>query len=183
MSYSVVLIAIPVLIFFFVVLFYNKFVALRNYVREAFSTMDVYMKKRWDLIPNLVEIAKAYMEHEKGVFENIAKLRNINYSSLSNNQKMDVNAQISSGLSSLFAVAENYPELKANETFTTLMAELTVVENDIADSRKYYNGCVRELNTAIELFPGVIIANIFNFKQEKMFEIDEVQRENIKVQF
>lgn len=162
---------------------YNKGVTLRNYVREAFSTMDVYMKKRWDLIPNLVETAKGYMTHEQSTLTKITELRNQNYSGMSNEQKMDVNAQLGFGLSKLLAVAENYPDLKANENFLRLMEELSTVEEDIANSRKYYNGTVREYNNYTELFPTNIIAMIFNFKAEKMYEISEKERENVKVSF
>ena len=167
----------------FIVKYYNKFVILKNYIKEAFSTMDVYMKKRWDLIPNLVETTKGYMQHENEVLEKITQLRNQNYGFLSNKEKMDVNNKLTLGLSSLIATAENYPDLKANENFNNLMNELTNIENDIANSRKYYNGTVREYNTAIQLFPAVIIANIFNFEEEKLFEIDSSQRENVEVKF
>ena len=111
---------------------YNKGIILRNYVREAFSTMDVYMKKRWDLIPNLVETAKGYMTHEQNTLSKITELRNLNYGGMSNEQKMDVNAQLGFGLAKLIAVAENYPDLKANENFLRLMDELSQVEEDIA---------------------------------------------------
>lgn len=162
---------------------YNKGIILRNYVREAFSTMDVYMKKRWDLIPNLVETAKGYMTHEQNTLSKITELRNLNYGGMSNEQKMDVNAQLGFGLAKLIAVAENYPDLKANENFLRLMDELTAVEEDIANSRKYYNGTVREFNNFTELFPTNIIAMIFNFKAEKMYEISDKERENVKVSF
>ena len=162
---------------------YNKGIILRNYVREAFSTMDVYMKKRWDLIPNLVETAKGYMAHEQNTLTKITELRNQNYSGMSNEQKMDVNAQLGFGLAKLIAVAENYPDLKANENFSKLMDELSAVEEDIANSRKYYNGTVREFNNFTELFPTNIIAMIFNFKAEKMYEISDAERENVKVSF
>lgn len=167
----------------FIITYYNKFITLRNYTKEAFSTMDVYMKKRWDLIPNLLETAKGYMQHESEVLEKITTLRNQNYALLDNVQKMEANNKLTLGLSNLFATAENYPDLKANESFANLMNELANIENDIATARKYYNGTVREYNTAIQLFPAVIVANIFNFTEEKLFEIEATQRENIKVEF
>ena len=162
---------------------YNKLVALKNYVKEAFSTMDVYLKKRWDLIPNLIETAKGYMTHEKETLEKITTLRNLNYEMLKNKQKMDVNKELSLGLSTLIATAENYPELKANEHFTNLMNELSKIEDEIANSRKYYNGTVREYNTFIQMFPTCIFAAMFNFTQEEMFEAGEIERQNVKVQF
>lgn len=180
---SIILGVISFLIIVYIVNAYNKGIVLRNYVKEAFSTMDVYMKKRWDLIPNLVESVKGYMTHEQGTLTKITELRNQNYSNLNNEQKMDINSQLGIGLSKLIAVAENYPELKANENFSKLMDELSNVEEDIANSRKYYNGTVREYNNYTELFPTNIIATIFGFKSEKMYEISDLERESVKVSF
>ncbi len=162
---------------------YNKAVILKNYVQEAFSTMDVYLKKRWDLIPNLLETVKAYAAHERGVFEKITELRNQNYVGMNSDQKIDVNQQLDIGISKLLAVAENYPDLKANQNFSKLMEELSDVENEIANSRKYYNGTVRELNTYTQIFPSNIICALTGIKSEKLFEINELQREAVKVQF
>lgn len=180
---SIIVAVASFLIIVYIINAYNKGIILRNYVKEAFSTMDVYMKKRWDLIPNLVETVKGYMTHEQGTLTKIAELRNQNYSGLNNEQKMDINSQLGIGLSKLIAVAENYPELKANENFSKLMDELSNVEEDIANSRKYYNGTVREYNNYTELFPTNIIALIFGFKSEKMYEISDLERENVKVSF
>ena len=180
---SIIFGVISLFVIMYIIGAYNKGVTLRNYVREAFSTMDVYMKKRWDLIPNLVETAKGYMTHEQSTLTKITELRNQNYSGMSNEQKMDVNSQLGFGLAKLLAVAENYPDLKANENFLKLMDELSAVEEDIANSRKYYNGTVREFNNYTELFPTNIIAMIFNFKAEKMYEISDTERENVKVSF
>ena len=174
---------IILLLFMYIGSMYNKCVKLLNYVKESFSTMDVYLKKRWDLIPNLVETVKGYVEHEKGTLEEITSLRNLHYSELSQDQKVDVNNKLAYGLPKLIAVAENYPDLKASATFIQLQQDLTRLEEDIANARKYYNGCVREYNTHIQLFPAVLVANAFNFKEQKMFEIDEVQRENVNVSF
>ena len=162
---------------------YNNGVKLRNYVKEAFSTMDVYMKKRWDLIPNLVETVKGYAGHEKELLEKLAGLRSGNYSTMSDTQKLQTNSELAGVLSRLMAVVENYPELKANQNFMKLSEELTSIESDIANSRKYYNGTVRELNTFLELFPTNIIGFIFKFPKEKMFEITEAERQNVKVSF
>lgn len=179
----IVITAVVLLLLLFVGATYNKCVKLLNYVKEAFSTMDVYMKKRWDLIPNLVETVKGYASHEKGLLEEITNLRSKNYTDLSPDEKMDINNRLGLGLSKLIAVAENYPDLKASSNFSELQAELTHIEDEIANSRKYYNGCVREFNTYIQLFPSNLIASAFNFKERKMFEIDESQRENVKVSF
>lgn len=176
------LLAAAALIAVYVIYAYNQAVKYRNYVREAFSTMDVYLKKRWDLLPNLIETVKSYANHEKNVFYKIASLRSKNYSSLSNSEKIELNSEVSSGLSSLVAVAENYPDLKANQNYALLMEQLDSIENDIAMSRKYYNGTVRELNNFLEIFPSCLIGKIFNFQTEKMFEIDESQRESVKVE-
>ncbi len=162
---------------------YNKGIVLRNYVREAFSTMDVYLKKRWDLIPNLLESVKGYAGHEKNVLNKVTELRNKNYTNLNNSEKIDLNSQLDFGLSRLLAVAENYPDLKANQNFAMLMDQLSQVENDIANSRKYYNGTVRELNTYTEIFPSNIICSLFSIKREKLFEINEAERENIRISF
>ncbi len=180
---TMLIVAIVVIVFGAVIAAYNNGVKLRNYVREAFSTMDVYLKKRWDLIPNLIETVKGYATHEKDVFEKITELRNKNYTGLTNEQKMEINQQIGLGLAHLIAVAENYPDLKANESFQMLMQDLSAIETDIANSRKYYNGCVRDYNNYTEYFPTNIIAAVFGFKHEKMFEINEQERENVKVSF
>ena len=178
---KMILTIIALLVVVYVIAAYNKAVGLRNYVREAFSTMDVYLKKRWDLVPNLVECVKAYASHEKGVFEGVTNLRSRDYSTLSQHEKLNVNEQLSSALPKLVAVAENYPELKANESFANLMKELSKIEEDIANARKYYNGTVRELNNFLEIFPSNIIGKMFGFKTERMFEIGSEQRENVKV--
>ena len=162
---------------------YNKGISLKNYVKEAFSTMDVYLKKRWDLIPNLLETTKGYAEHEKSIFEEVTRLRNNNYASMSDIEKMEINNQMTQALSKLIAVAENYPDLKANQNFMQFSSELSNIENEIATSRKYYNGCVREYNSFLEYFPTNLIGAIFHFEKSKLFEIDEKQRENVQVKF
>lgn len=167
----------------YIIYTYNRGIALRNYVREAFSTMDVYLKKRWDLIPSLTETVKAYTSHEKDLLEKVTKLRNQNYHNLNSEQKINLNYDLSAGLSKIIATVENYPDLKANEHYIALMKELSSIEEDIANSRKYYNGTVREFNTYIEVFPTNMMAPIFNFKTQKMYEIDDTQRANTKVSF
>lgn len=172
-----------ILFFLGLVGIYNRGIQLRNFIEEAFSTMDVYLKKRWDLIPNLVEIVKGYVSHEKATLEKVTAMRNLHYNQLSTEQKIQVNDSLTQGLSKLIAVAENYPDLKSNENFQQLTQELTDIENDIANSRKYYNGSVREFNTYIESFPICLVASILHFEKRRMFEIEEKERNNVKVQF
>ena len=162
---------------------FNKFVKLRNIVEEAFSTMDVYMKKRFDLIPNLVETVKGYASHEKGTFESVTKARTAIQEASTVEDRMEAENMLTGTLRTLFAVAEAYPELKANENFMDLQGQLQTVEVDIANSRKYYNATVKEYNTKTEMFPSNIIANIFGLKRKPMFEVEEAERQNVKVEF
>ena len=182
MELYVIIVCLAILVLF-LILAYNALIGARNSVNEAFSTMDVYLKQRWDLIPNLVECVKSYMEHEKSILEEVTKIRSSMYEGLSQQAKIEANKKITTDLSKLFALAENYPELKANTVFLDLQEKLTKVEDDIAYSRKYYNANVRDLNNKIQMFPTNIIASMFGFKEAKMFEIDEAQREPIKVSF
>ncbi len=161
---------------------YNNLTKWKNLVKEAFSTMDIYLKKRWDLIPNLVEIVKGYAQHEKDVLEKITELRTNNYEEMSKDKKININEQITNNLSKIVAIAENYPELKSSENFSQLSKDLTKIEDEIANSRKYYNGTVRIYNNKIQMFPSSIIANIFGFKESKMFEANIEEKNNIKVE-
>ena len=178
-----IIIAIVVLIVIYAISLYNSFVRLNNKVKEAFSTMDVYLKKRWDMIPNLVETVKGYAKHEKETLEGVIKLRNGAYDAMSPEEKINANQELSRGITKIMALAEAYPDLKANTNFTDLSNQLTKVEEDIANSRKYYNAVVRRYNDKVEMFPSNLVANIFGFKLEKMFEIVEEERENVKVEF
>ncbi len=163
---------------------YNSFVKGNNRVKEAFSTMDVFLKKRWDLIPNLVETVKGYAAHEKDTLKEVIEARNSAYGNLSDEEKIGINQKLSSGISKIFALAEAYPDLKANDNFKNLSDQLSKIESDIANSRKYYNAVVRDFNNSVETFPNVIVAKITNQKSKMMFEIeDTTQRENVKVQF
>jgi LemA protein len=162
---------------------YNRFVSLRNRVEEAFSTMDVYMKKRYDLVPNLVETVKGYAKHESSTFENVVSARNKAMGAQTVEQRAQGENALTDTLKSLFALAESYPELKANQNFLDLQAQLSVIENDIASSRKYFNALVREFNIARESFPSSIVAGMMHLEKKQMFEIDEAERQNVKVQF
>ena len=178
-----IIIAVVVVLLLLVLSTYNSFVKLNNKVEEAFSTMDVYLKKRWDLIPNIVETVKGYAKHEKSTLEEIINLRNNSYDKMNTNDKVEVNNQLSQGISKLMAIAEAYPDLKANENFKDLSNQLTKVEDDIANARKYYNGSVRVYNDKVQMFPSNIVALIFRYKTKKMFEVNANERENVKVEF
>ena len=174
---------VVVLVLVYVFTTYNTLVRLRNLVEEAFSTMDVYLKKRWDLIPNLVSVVKGYAKHEKEALTEIVNLRNKAYDNMSTDEKIAANSQLTQNITKLMALSEAYPDLKASENFKGLSSELSSTEKDIANSRKYYNGAVRNLNDKVEMFPSNIIANMFGFKKYKMFDINVSERENVKVEF
>ena len=161
---------------------YNSLVKLYNRVKEAFSTMDVYLKKRWDLIPNIVETVKGYSKQEKETLTEVVKIRSNSYDDMNINDKVNVNTKLSGDINKLMALAEAYPELKANENYLDLSNKLTEIEEDIANSRKYYNGSVRIYNNKVEMFPSNIIAKIFGFQSAKMFGISEDEKQNIKIE-
>ncbi len=177
--YVIIIIVIIILIALFIT--YNNFVKLNNKVKEAFATMDVYLKKRWDLIPNLVETVKGYANHEKSTLTEVIEMRNSAYDNMSDDEKIKKNEKLSSDISKIMALAEAYPVLKANENFKDLSKQLSQIEEDIANSRKYYNATVRDFNNQVEMFPSNIIAKVFGYKSKKMFEINEEERKNIKV--
>lgn len=183
MTVVYIILGVLLVLIIYVLATYNRFVVLKNSVKEAFSTMDVYLKKRWDLIPNIVESVKGYMTHEKDTLEGIVKLRSGAYDNMSQEDKINANDELSKGLSKLFALAENYPDLKANQNFMDLNNQLSLVEEDIANARKYYNAVAKNMNNAIMVFPSNIIANMFGYKEEKMFEVQEAEREAVKVKF
>ncbi len=166
-----------------VAFFYNKFVTFRNKVENSWAQIDVQLKKRFDLIPNLVSTVKGYAKHEKGLFEEVTKLRSSIKNTKSREEYMEKNNQLTNTLKSLFAVAENYPDLKANENFLELQRELSEIEDKIAYSRQFYNDTVYMYNTAIQKFPGVIFAKVFGFKENKLFEASEKEKESVKVSF
>ena len=174
--------AVILLILLYFIVTYNVFVKLKNSVEEAFATMDVYLKKRWDLIPNLVEVVKGYAKHESSVLENITKLRSSIYDNMSLSEKLNTNEQLAMDIPKLMAVVENYPELKANQNFSELSSSLSKIEDEIANSRKYYNAVVKKINTKIEMFPSNIIAIIFGFEHSRMFEAEETSKNNVKVE-
>ena len=176
-----IIIGLVVIILLYVLITYNGLVKSNNLVKEAFSTMDVYLKKRWDLIPNLVEVVKGYAKHEKETIENITSLRTNAYESMSIDKKININEQLTQGLSRIMAISENYPDLKASQNFIELSRDLTKIEDEIANSRKYYNGTVRIFNNKIQMFPSNIIANMFGFHSANMFEANADEKNNVKV--
>ncbi len=179
-----ILLGLVVLVGLYVMGQYNGLVTLRNHVEEAFSTMDVYLTKRYDLIPNLVETVKGYAKHEKETFEAVISARNKAVNATTMEGKIEAENQMSGVLGRLFALAEAYPELKANVNFLDLQNQLKSVEEDIANARKYFNGVTRQYNTRIQVFPTNIVAGLFNFTKKPLFEVaDEVQRQNVKVSF
>lgn len=180
----IVIVVLVVLVGIWFIAAYNGFVRLRNGVEEAFATMDVYMKKRYDLIPNLVETVKGYASHERETLDSVTKARNIAAGAQTLEEKAAGENMLSGTLKSLFAVAENYPNLKANENFMDLQKQLQKTEEDIANARKYYNAVVKEYNTKTEVFPSNIIAGMFRFVRKSMFEVDsEEERKTVKVEF
>lgn len=165
------------------VLTYNGFIRLKNQADESWSGIDVQLKRRYDLIPNLVETVKGYAAHEKSTFENVTKARNVAMGAQSVEDKAKAENLLSGTLKSLFAVAENYPELKANQNFLDLQANLTEIENQIQMARRYYNAVVRDYNVMCESFPSLIVAGMGGFKKRAFFEIAEGEKENVKVKF
>lgn len=181
----IVILIIVVLLIAAVVTIYNKLVRLRNTVKSSWSDIDVQCKKRFDLVPNLVETVKGYAAHEKTVFEKVTQARAMAMQASSPAEMAKAENMIRDTLKSLFAVAEAYPELKANVNFMQLQAQLQELENNIEYARRYYNAVVRDFNILIESFPSNLIASMFNFKQAELFQLEtpEVERKPVKVSF
>lgn len=178
-----VVLGIIVLIFLWAAFSYNSFVKMRNNTEEAFSTMDVYLKKRYDLIPNIVETVKGYAKHESETLQKVISARNMAMSATDTGSKVQAENVLTGALKSLFALSEAYPDLKANASFLDLQGQLKRIEEDIANSRKYFNAVVKQYNVMCESVPSNIIAGIFKFSRKPLFEIETEQRENVKVQF
>ena len=166
-----------------VVLIYNSLVNLRNEVRNSFAQIDVQLKRRNDLIPNLVETVKGYAKHEKQVLENVTKARSEMMSAQTVEEKGKASNMISDALKSLFAVSENYPDLKASQNFLQLQEEISGTENKIAYSRQHYNDMVMAFNNKREQFPSNLISGMFSFKGEQLFQTSEEERKNVSVKF
>jgi len=167
-----------------IALMYNGLVQLRVRADSAWSDIDVQLKRRHDLIPNLVETVKGYAAHEKGVFENVAKTRSMAMSATTPDQRGQAEGMLTQALRGLFAVAENYPQLQASQEFTQLQGSLNGLEDSIQNARRYYNAVVRDLNTRIQSFPSNIIAGMFGFQQKQFFQVDApADREAVAVKF
>lgn len=183
MGIGLILIIIIVVLVLWLVAIYNGLIKLKNRVDEAWSDIDVQLKRRYDLIPNLVNTVKGYAAHEKEVFEKVTEARTRAMSAGTAQDKAQAENMLSNTLKSLFAVAENYPDLKANQNFLELQRELTDTEDKIQASRRFYNGNVRDFNIKIEVFPNNIIAGILNFTKREFFEAGEGEKEAVKVEF
>jgi LemA protein len=184
MTFIIILVILAVLVGL-VVAIYNRLVRLRNTVKSSWSDIDVQCKKRFDLVPNLVETVKGYAAHEKTVFEKVTQARTMAMQANSPAEMAKAENMIRDTLKSLFAVAEAYPELKANANFMQLQTQLQELENNIEYARRYYNAVVRDFNILIESFPSNLIASMFNFKQAELFQLEtpEVERKPVKVGF
>jgi LemA protein len=175
--------AVIVLLIVFAIAMYNSLVQLRVRSESAWSDIDVQLKRRHDLIPNLVETVKGYATHEKDTFENIAKYRSMAMQATGPVDKAAAENQLTGALKSLFAVAENYPQLQASQQFTQLQSSLNETEDAIQNARRYYNAVVRDLNTKIQSFPTSILAGMFGFQQKQFFQADAADREPVAVKF
>ena len=179
----IILIILIVLILLFVMTTYNSLVRLRNKVRDQFSQIDIQLKKRADLIPNLVETVKGYAKHEKGTLEDVVKARNTYLSAGTPDEKMKSSGELTQAINKLFALAESYPDLKANENFLDLQKQLKEVEDKISYARQFYNDSVLQYNNKIQTVPSNIIASMFHFEKESFFEDSEDDRKNVEVKF
>src|SRR3989338_4723348 len=180
---SIALIGIIAVLVLYFIAQYNGFVVLKTRIQEALSGIDVQLKRRADLIPNLVETVKGYAKHEKGVFTEVTKARTALMSAQTPLEKAEANNMLTAALKSLFAVAEAYPELKASDNFRDLQRQLEDTEDKIAYSRQFYNSNVLDFNTKIKTFPSNLVANMFAFKQEEFFTAGEEERKKVEVKF
>jgi len=183
MNISIILLVVVVLFVLGAIGIYNSLVTLKNRVDEAWSDIDVQLKRRYDLIPNLINTVKGYATHEKELFEKVTAARTAAMGAGTPAEKEKAENMLSGTLKSLFAVSENYPDLKANQNFLELQRELTDTEDKIQASRRFYNGNVRDFNIKIETFPSNIIAGMLNFAKREFFAADEAEKENVKVPF
>lgn len=184
MSLSIILAAIVLLVLIYVASTYNRLVRLRTHADEAWSGISVQLKKRHDLIPNLVETVKGFAAHERETFESVTQARTAAMQAGSVEEQAVAESNLNRTLGRLFAISEAYPELRSNQNFLHLQGELTVIESDLEKSRRYYNGAVRNKNIAVESFPSNMIANIFNFTKSEFFELDsDAERAVPKITF
>ena len=179
----IILIVVIVLLVLYIVRVYNGLISLRNKVDDQASQIDVQLKRRFDLIPNLVETVKGYTKHEKETLEGVIKARNTYVAAGDLDGQLKADGELTNAISKLFALAESYPDLKANENFNNLQKELSSIEEKIVYSRQFYNDSVLKLNNKIEMFPSNIVAGMFNFKKRQFFEASNEERQNVQVKF
>lgn len=179
-----IILGVIIVLAIIIAIMYNSLVTLKQRTQNAWSQIDVQLQRRFDLIPNLVECVKGYMTHESETLENVTKLRTLWSEATTADEKMKLDNELSSSLKSIMAVAESYPDLKANQNFISLQGELTDTENKISYSRQFYNDIVTRYNTKIQTVPSNIIAGIFGFKAQELYKIDtEEARKSVKVDF
>jgi LemA protein len=183
MGIGLIILIVVVVIVGLLISLYNKLAKQKVLVEEAQSDIETFLKQRYDMIPNLVEIVKGYAKHEKDTFEKVTAMRSKAMSAGSLEEKMKYEKELTAGITQIFAVAENYPELKANENFKELQTSLKELENNIQKARRFYNGTVRDFNTMIAVFPNNIIAGILGYKAMPFFEASEEEKENVKIKF
>jgi len=183
---TIVYIIIGIIIFILIVIagIYNSFIYKRNVVKNVFATIDVLLKKRFDLLPNLVETVKGYAKHEEIVFTRIAELRNLsNNENMSDDEKIELDGRVNGEMKRLMAVVESYPELKADKNFLNLQITMTEIEDQISAARRAYNAAVTEFNNACEMFPTNIFAGIFGFRRKVLFQIAANEKVNVNIDF
>lgn len=183
MKWWMILIIVGVLIILWAISVYNKLIALRNRVKDQWAQIDVQLKRRFDLIPNLVETVKGYTKHESETLEAVIKARNTYVSATLPEDQMKADGELTKAISKLFALTESYPELKANTNFQALQQELTETESKIASARQFYNDTVMVYNNKVDMVPSNIIASLFRFEKEAFFEANETERQNVQVKF
>lgn len=183
MKWWMILIIVGILIVFWAISVYNKLIALRNRVKDQWAQIDVQLKRRFDLIPNLVETVKGYTKHESETLEAVIKARNTYVSATLPEDQMKADGELTKAISKLFALTESYPELKANTNFQALQQELTETESIIASARQFYNDTVMVYNNKVAMVPSNIIASLFRFEKEAFFEANETERQNVQVKF
>jgi len=183
MPWWVILIIVVVLIILWAISVYNQLIALRNRVKDQWAQIDVQLKRRFDLIPNLVETVKGYTKHESETLEAVIKARNTYVSATLPEDQMKADGELTQAISKLFALTESYPDLKANTNFQALQQELTETESKIATARQFYNDTVMIYNNKVSMVPSNIIASLFKFNKEAFFEANETERQNVQVKF
>lgn len=185
MTFIYIIVAIVVVVLLWLMFSYNRFITFINRAKEAWADIDVQLKRRYDLIPNLVNTVKGYATHESTAFEKVTQARAAAMGAANINDKAVAENGLAGALKSVFAIAEAYPELKANQNFLALQTELSDTENKIQAARRFYNGNVRDLNTSLEVFPGNIIAGAFHFSKMEFFNLDgsDTERAPVEVKF